>query len=118
MSNRLGLAKFIARRLFYGVFTLFIVSVFIFAATQALPSDAAQTVLGRNATPASLKHLREGGGVPEIIVVDGNRLKARALTVGVAHKVIREAHKIGRACDRVRVKTGNDYILKRNFLFL
>ncbi len=63
MSNRLGLMKFIGRRLLLGVVTLFIVSVFIFAATQALPSDAAQSVLGRNATPASLKSLREQLGL-------------------------------------------------------
>ena len=63
MSNRLGILQFIVRRLLLGVVTLFVVSVFIFAATQALPSDAAQTVLGRNATPASLKHLREQLGL-------------------------------------------------------
>ncbi|MEQ1873892.1 MAG: ABC transporter permease [Ilumatobacteraceae bacterium] len=63
MSNRLGLAKFIGRRLLFGVVTLFLVSIFIFVATQALPSDAAQTVLGRNATPASLDHLRKELGL-------------------------------------------------------
>lgn len=52
-----GVGKFILRRLGFGVLTLFIVSLIIFGATQLLPSDAAQTQLGRNATPASLKAL-------------------------------------------------------------
>jgi peptide/nickel transport system permease protein len=38
---------------------LFLVSVVVFAATQALPSDPARAILGRTATPASLKALRE-----------------------------------------------------------
>lgn len=63
MSNRWGLAQFIARRLIFGVLTLFIVSLLIFGATQLLPSDAAQTILGRNATPASLAALREQLGL-------------------------------------------------------
>ena len=58
MSNRLGMMKFIVRRLLLGVFTLFVVSIIIFAATQALPSDAAQSVLGRNATPDRVAALR------------------------------------------------------------
>ncbi len=55
--------KFIGRRLFLGVLTLFIVSIFIFAATQALPSDAAQSVLGRNANPERVAVLREKLGL-------------------------------------------------------
>jgi peptide/nickel transport system permease protein len=47
------------RRLFLGVVTLFVASLVIFAATQALPGDAARSILGRTATPASLKALRE-----------------------------------------------------------
>ena len=38
--------------------TLFVVSLVIFAATQALPGDAARAILGRNATPESLATLR------------------------------------------------------------
>jgi peptide/nickel transport system permease protein len=54
-----GLAGFIARRLLLGLLVLFLVSVVVFAATQALPSDPARAILGRTATPASLKALRE-----------------------------------------------------------
>jgi peptide/nickel transport system permease protein len=42
-----------------GLLTLFLVSLVVFASTQALPSDPARAILGRTATPESLKALRE-----------------------------------------------------------
>ncbi len=54
-----GLTGFLIRRIALGVLTLVIVSIVIFAATQALPSDPAKAILGRNATPDALKALRE-----------------------------------------------------------
>ena len=42
-----------------GLLTLCVVSIIVFAATQALPGDPAQAILGRNATPESLAALRE-----------------------------------------------------------
>jgi peptide/nickel transport system permease protein len=39
--------------------TLFLVSLIVFAATQALPGDPARAILGRTATPESLKTLRQ-----------------------------------------------------------
>ena len=54
-----GITGFIVRRVLLGLLTLFLVSVIIFAATQALPGDAARSILGRTATPESLKALRE-----------------------------------------------------------
>jgi peptide/nickel transport system permease protein len=51
------MSKFIARRLAFGLLTLLLVSVVVFAATQALPSNAAQAILGRDATPARLAAL-------------------------------------------------------------
>jgi peptide/nickel transport system permease protein len=54
-----GLAGFIVRRLLLGLLVLAIVSVVVFAATQALPGDPARAILGRSATPDSLKALRE-----------------------------------------------------------
>jgi peptide/nickel transport system permease protein len=50
---------FIARRLLLGALVMFLVSVVIFVATQALPGDTARAILGRTATPASLAALRE-----------------------------------------------------------
>ncbi|MDA2806344.1 ABC transporter permease [Nocardiopsis suaedae] len=52
--------RLILYRLFYGLLTLFVVSLVVFAATQALPSDPAQAILGREAAdPARLAALRE-----------------------------------------------------------
>jgi peptide/nickel transport system permease protein len=56
---RRGIAGFILRRFVLGLLTLFAVSLIVFAATQALPSDPARAILGRTATPDSLKALRE-----------------------------------------------------------
>src|SRR5262249_588487 len=41
-----------------GILTLFLVTVVVFAATQALPSDPARAFLGRTATPESVAQLR------------------------------------------------------------
>src|SRR6266511_3793963 len=46
------------RRLAFGVVVLFVVSIVVFGATQALPTDPAQAILGKNATPESLANLR------------------------------------------------------------
>lgn len=63
MSNRAGVLRFIGRRLLLGLLTLFIVSVIVFAATQALPSDPAQAMLGRDATEESVAAVREQLGL-------------------------------------------------------
>ena len=54
-----GVGGFIVRRLLLGLLTLFLVSLVVFAATQALPGDPARAILGRGATPESLTALRE-----------------------------------------------------------
>jgi peptide/nickel transport system permease protein len=53
-----GFAGFVVRRLLLGLIVLFMVSIVVFAATQALPGDPARAILGRSATPASLAALR------------------------------------------------------------
>jgi peptide/nickel transport system permease protein len=63
MSNNLGVLRFIARRLALGVLTLVVVSIVVFTATQLLPSDPAQAILGRNATTQSVNALREKLGL-------------------------------------------------------
>jgi peptide/nickel transport system permease protein len=45
------MTRFLTKRLVLGVLTLFLVSVVVFAATQALPGNTASAILGRNATP-------------------------------------------------------------------
>jgi peptide/nickel transport system permease protein len=54
-----GVRGFILRRIALGILTLFLVSLIVFAATQALPSDPARAILGRSATPQSLAALRK-----------------------------------------------------------
>ena len=54
-----GIKMFILRRILQGLLVLVLVSIVVFAATQALPGDPARAILGRTATPASLAALRE-----------------------------------------------------------
>jgi peptide/nickel transport system permease protein len=58
----------ILRRLAFGLVVLLVVSVVVFAATQALPSDPARAILGRDATPQSLANLRAQLGLDEPVV--------------------------------------------------
>ena len=68
MSLRHGLSGFIIRRLLLGLVTLWITSVIIFAATQALPGDAARSILGRSAQPESLAALRKQLGLDKSVL--------------------------------------------------
>ena len=63
-----GVTGFVIRRVLLGLLTLFVVSIIVFAATQALPGDPAQAILGRNATPESLAALREQLGLNEPVL--------------------------------------------------
>lgn len=53
------LVRLIAARLLAGGVVLFCVSVLVFVATQALPSDPATAILGRSATPEGIEALRK-----------------------------------------------------------
>jgi peptide/nickel transport system permease protein len=53
------MTRFLIRRVLLGILILFLVSVVVFAATQALPGNAAQAILGRQATPERLKALTD-----------------------------------------------------------
>src|SRR3954470_1136580 len=53
-----GIAGLIVRRLLLGVLVLFLVSVGVFVATQAL-GDPARAILGRDATPERLAALQK-----------------------------------------------------------
>jgi len=54
-----GITGFVLRRALLGVVTLLLVSLVVFAATQALPSDPARAILGRTSTPESVATLRK-----------------------------------------------------------
>jgi peptide/nickel transport system permease protein len=56
---------FIARRLAFGVVTVLAASVVIFLALHALPTDPAQAILGKQATPEALARLRAALGLDE-----------------------------------------------------
>jgi peptide/nickel transport system permease protein len=51
--------RLLVRRLALGLLTLWLVSLVVFAATLALPGDAATAILGKQATPERLQALRE-----------------------------------------------------------
>src|SRR6266581_7528956 len=53
-----GVPGFVVRRVLLGLIVLVMVSLVVFAATQALPGDPARAILGRSATPQSLAALR------------------------------------------------------------
>jgi peptide/nickel transport system permease protein len=55
----MGLAKIVLRRIAFGLLTLWLVSIVVFAATTALPGDAARAIMGQQATPERLEALRE-----------------------------------------------------------
>jgi peptide/nickel transport system permease protein len=56
------------RRLGVGLLVMFVVSLIVFAATQALPADPARAILGREATPERLEALREELGLDRPVV--------------------------------------------------
>ena len=58
----------VGRTLGIGVLTMFLVSVLVFFATQALPGDIAQIILGRDATPESLATLRAQLGLDRPVI--------------------------------------------------
>lgn len=60
--------RLVLRRLALALFTLWLVSLLVFAATLALPGDAAQAILGREATPARLAALRDQLNLDEPVV--------------------------------------------------
>lgn len=61
----MGILKLVVRRLALGVFTLFVVSVAVFALSQLLPSDPARAVLGREATDESVAAFRVKYGLDQ-----------------------------------------------------
>lgn len=65
MSGWTLVLKLVAQRVALGVLLLFAVSVLIFAGTQILPGDVAQSILGQTATPEALANLRRELGLDQ-----------------------------------------------------
>jgi peptide/nickel transport system permease protein len=57
--------KLVVQRIALGLLLLLAVSLLIFAGTEALPGDVAQSILGQSATPEALANLREALGLNE-----------------------------------------------------
>ncbi|GAB3494149.1 ABC transporter permease [Nocardiopsis coralliicola] len=75
------MTRMILYRLGYGVLTLFVVSLVVFAATQALPGDPAQAILGRDsADTARLEALREQLNLDQPLAVQYGTWLLSALT--------------------------------------
>ncbi|MEL7343573.1 MAG: ABC transporter permease [Pseudomonadota bacterium] len=64
-----GLLSLIGKRLGLGVLTLFVVSLVIFFAVEALPGDPATQILGQGATEENLAALREQLGLNKNVFV-------------------------------------------------
>ncbi|MEP0279020.1 MAG: ABC transporter permease, partial [Nitratireductor sp.] len=64
-----SIATLIAQRIALGVLLLLAVSVLIFAGTQILPGDVAQSILGNQATPEALANLRKELGLNDPAIV-------------------------------------------------
>jgi peptide/nickel transport system permease protein len=58
-----AILKLVAQRVALGFLLLLAVSVLIFAGTQILPGDVAQSILGQSATPQALENLRRELGL-------------------------------------------------------
>jgi peptide/nickel transport system permease protein len=74
-GRRHPIVAFLVRRIAIGLVTLLAASLLIFLATNALPGNVAQVVLGKNATPARLAEYEKKLGLDKPILVQyGNWL--------------------------------------------
>ena len=62
------LMRWVARRIALGIVILFAVSLVVFVATEALPSDPARAILGKQATPQSLAALNKQLGLDKPLI--------------------------------------------------
>ncbi|GGL85827.1 ABC transporter permease [Pseudooceanicola nanhaiensis] len=62
------IVKFVAQRILLGLVLLFAASIMIFAGTQILPGDVAQSILGQSATEQALANLRAELGLNDPLV--------------------------------------------------
>ena len=60
-----GIGSMIGKRLLLGLLTLFVISLIIFGATELLPGDLAQNILGQSATPETVAAFRRELGLDQ-----------------------------------------------------
>lgn len=75
-----GWLPWLGGRLLSGLATTFVISVLVFAATQALPSDPARVILGPDATEESIRTLQIQLGLDRPIIEQYVTWAGRALT--------------------------------------
>jgi len=83
-----GISGFVVRRVLLGLLTLFLVSIVVFAATQALPGDAARAILGRDATPQSLATLRKQLHLDQPVVQQYTHWLGSFVTGDLGHSLV------------------------------
>lgn len=96
-SRRYPVVRFVARRLAAGLGTLLVASALIFVATNALPGDVAQVVLGRYATPSRLETLRAKLDLNEPLVVRYGQWLGNAVTGDLGESAVQLANGQGNA---------------------
>ena len=67
-SRAIPVARFLRRRLLHAIIVLFIVSVFTSLLVEMVPGDPAASLLGEDATPASLAVARQRLGIDKPLV--------------------------------------------------
>jgi len=91
-SRRYPVARFVVRRLAAGLVTLLVASALIFVATNALPGDVAQVVLGRYATPSRLETLRAKLDLNQPLVVRYGHWLGNAVTGDLGDSAVQLAN--------------------------
>jgi peptide/nickel transport system permease protein len=85
-------AMFLVRRVAAGLATLLVASVLIFLATNALPGDVAQVVLGKYATPQRVSELRKELHLNRPLPVRYERWLAAAVTGDLGQSTVQLAN--------------------------
>jgi peptide/nickel transport system permease protein len=91
-TRRHPLVRFVLRRVLAGVATLLVASALIFVATNALPGDVAQVVLGRYATPARVQALRVKLDLNHPLVVRYGKWLGNAVTGDLGQSAVQVAN--------------------------
>lgn len=80
--------RMIWQRLLFAVFALLVISVLVFAATQALPGDAAIAQLGKQATPEALAAMRARMNLDAPVVVQYVHWLGNILTGNLGNSLV------------------------------
>ena len=96
-THRHPVARFVARRVLAGLATLLVASALIFVATNALPGNVAQVVLGRYATPARLQTLQAKLDLNQPLVVRYVHWLGDAVTGNLGQSAVQLANGQGNA---------------------